>query len=453
MKLKTLSGRLLPKDSYIRETFFDRSDPLSKGRRCILGSSFTDGIITSLTSGVYFTGLLLAMGASETYIGYTSAAISFSGIFQLLSPLLLEKLPRRKGFLIGAKLIYHLLNIVGIGLLPFLPIAAELKLVLFMLALIVMYACNYIAAPGISAWQMQSLPTDKRVHYYSVSHLGIAVLTKISAFLAGLLLDRFEADSISLFGASPTITAILLLRCGALILMLIELGCFIGIREFPYQTDAGQPGLKLLLQPLKNSLFMRTIFLPVAWYFIVAIVGQYFSIYLLEDVKLSYSLISLGGFFSMPAAILAAPLWHRAIGKVSWPKLLAVGLLGNALAYSLNPFITVRTLPIYFFCILCGTFFDVCLSNVTSNLIYLHMPQENRTAYFSLYSILVLVSKFLGSNTGILFIRLTGDLHFRLLGFSIGNKQAISFLSAALFILLALFALRCSRDQKLNVRF
>lgn len=453
MKLKTLTDRLLPQDSYIRETFFDRNDPLCKGRRCILGSSFTDGIITSLTSGVYFTGLLLAMGASEAYIGYTSAVISFSGIFQLLSPLLLEKLPRRKGLLIGAKLIYHLLNIVGIGLLPFLPVATELKLVLFMLALIVMHACNYIAAPGISAWQMQSLPTDKRVHYYSVSHLGIAVLNKVSAFLAGLLLDRFEADSISLFGASPTVTAILLLRCGALILMLIELGCFIGIREFPYRADTKQPGLRLLLQPLKNSLFMRTIALPVVYNFIVAIVGEYFNIYLLEDVKMSYSLISLGGFFSMPVAILAAPLWHRAIGKVSWPKLLAVGLLGNALAYALNPFITVSTLPIYFFCIICGTYFGVCLNNVHSNLIFLHMPQESRTAYFSFYSILVLVSKFLGTNTGILFIRLTGDLRFRLLGINIGNKQAISFLSAALFVLLAFFALRCNRDKKLKVHF
>lgn len=438
---------------YIRETFFEKSDPLSRGRRCILGSTLTDSLITTLTSGVYFTGMLLAMGAGETYIGYTTAVISFSGIFQLLSPLILEKLPRRKGILMGARLAYHLLNILGIGLLPFLPVGTGTKLVLFMVTLIVMHGCRYLAAPGISAWQMQSLPMDKRVHFYSVSHLGISVLTKISAFLAGVLLDRFELDGIGLFRISPTITAILVLRAAALLLALAECFFYSGIKEFPYETDsAHRNGLKLMVLPLRDRRFMGTIVFPVVWSFIVAIVGQYFSIYLLENVKMSYSLISLGGFFSMPAAVLAAPLWHRALQKKSWPVLLAIGHLGNALAYICNAFITPDTLFVYFFCILCGTFFDVCLNNVHSNLIYLHMPEANRTAYFSLYSILMLASAFLGNNAGILFIRLTGSLRFRLLGFDIGNKQAISFLSAALFISLALTALVLSRKKEYNVR-
>ena len=451
MSKKSVLRRLLP--GYITETFFEKTDPLSQSRRCILGSSFTTGLITTLTSGVYFTGLLLAMGASEMYIGYTTAVISFSGFFQLLSPLLLEKVPRRKGVLMTARLIYHLLNIIGIGLLPFFPISIGLKLVLFMVALILMHACNAIATPGISAWQMQSLPMDKRVHYYTVSHLGVAILTKISALLAGLLLDRFEADSIRLLGASPTITAILLLRGFALILALLECFFYSRTKEFPYgSAPKKQTGLRLLTLPLKDRRFLLTIAFPVVWNYIVAIVGQYFSIYLLENVKMSYSLISLGGFFSMPAAILATPLWHRALQKYSWPKLLAIGLLGNSLAYICNAFITPNTLYIYFFCIICGTFFDVCLNNVHSNLIYLHMPEASRTAYFSLYSILVLVANFLGNNTGILFIQLTDPLHFRLLGFDIGNKQAISFLSAALFISLAVCALYCCHKKEFNIR-
>lgn len=442
---------LLP--DYIRETFLERSDPLSRSRRCILGSSLTDSLITTLTSGVYFTGLLLAMGAGETYIGYTTAVISFSGIFQLLSPLVLEKLPRRKGLLIGARLAYHLLNILGIGILPFLPISTGTKLGLFMAMLILMHGCQYLAAPGISAWQMQSLPMDKRVHYYSVSHLGIAILTKITAFLAGVLLDQFELGAVSLFRISPTITAILVLRGAALLLALAECCFYSRIPEFPYETDeAHRNGLKLMALPLGDRRFMGTVIFPVIWSFIVGIVGQYFSIYLLENIKMSYSVISLGGFFSMPAAILAAPLWHRVLQKKSWPVLLAIGLLGNAVAYICNAFITADTLLIYFFCILCGTFFDVGLNNVHSNLIYLHMPEASRTAYFSLYSILMLAGKFLGNNAGILFIRLTDSLHFRLLGFDIGNKQAISFLSAALFIVLGVTALTLGRKKEYNVR-
>jgi hypothetical protein len=138
--------------------------------------------------------------------------------------------------------------------------------------------------------------------------------------------------------------------------------------------------------------------------------------------------------------------------KFTWPKLLTVTLLGNAFSYFCNPFITSSTLFIYFFCIVCGTFFDVCLNVINSNLVYLHMPKANRTAYFSLFSILKLLGTFLGNYTGILFIQLTGSFRFTLFGFSLGNKQYISLLSSALFVALAIWTFSFSRNKEYNTR-
>ncbi|MBQ3530111.1 MAG: MFS transporter [Oscillospiraceae bacterium] len=447
--------KLTAPGSLLGEAFLENSDGCAGSRRCILGSTVTTGLITTMTAGVYFTGLLLAMGASESYIGYTTAITSFSGLFQLLTPLLLERFPRRKSILLMAKIVYHFLNIIVIGVLPILPIATPLKLVLFMVTLIALNAINHIATPGISAWQMQSLPLEKRGHFYTVSNTGVAVLNKISAFLAGILLDRFEADGTSAFGISPTLTAILLIRAGALVCAVLECCFYAKTKEFPYETASDNTpagGLRLLALPLADKRFMKTISLPVFWGFVVGIVGAYFNIYLLEEVHMSYSLISLGGFISMPVALLSTPLWYKAMRKFTWPKLLTVTLLGNAFSYFCNPFITSSTLFIYFFCIVCGTFFDVCLNVINSNLVYLHMPKANRTAYFSLFSILKLLGTFLGNYTGILFIQLTGSFRFTLFGFSLGNKQYISLLSSALFVALAIWTFSFSRNKEYNTR-
>ena len=446
--------KLTAPGSYLHETFLEDSDGCAKGRQCILVGTLSASIITSLTAGIYFTSLMLAMGASETYIGYVTAIISFSGLFQLFAPLLLEKLPRRKELLLAARSIYYLLDIVAMGVIPLLPIGHALKLVLFMVTLVLLHAINYIATPGISAWHMQSLPMTKRVNFYTISNVGTTILNQISAFLAGLLLDHFEANTLSFRSMSPTMTAIIILRLVALLFAALECRKYACVKEFPYEADPSmhtEKGIRLLMQPLKDKLFMRTIFIPVAWTFITGIVGQYFSIYLLEDVKMSYSLIALGGFISTPITVLSTPLWYRTIRKLSWPKVLAIGQLGNMLAYFCNALITGQTQAFYFLCIILGSCFGTCINIVHSNLVYLHMPTSNRTSYFSFYSILTLLASFLGVYFGILFITLTNGIPFPFFGFYMGNKQYINLVSVLLYFVLSLFTLSYCRRKEHNI--
>lgn len=454
MARRLFKKKLFAPGNTLEETFFEDSDQCAVGRRSILAGTFSGSIINSLTAGIYFTSLMLVMGAGETYIGYASAVVSLGGLFQIFAPLILERLPRRKGLLLTAKGIYHFLNVVVMGILPLLPISHILKLVLFMVTLLTMNAINYIATPGMSAWHLQSLPIQKRGSFYTISNVGTTILTQISAFLAGLLLDHFEEDALSLSNLSPTMSAILLLRVAALAFAVIECCSYARVKEFPYEEDAGTPkksGAFLLLQPLKDKLFMRTMLIPIAYSFITGIVGQYFSIYLLEEVKMSYSLIALGGFLSTPLTVLSTPLWYRAARKISWPKVLAIGQIGNLAAYACNAFITTQTQPIYFLCIILGSSFGSCINIVHTNLLYLHLPRANRTAYFSLYSIMTLLASFLGINFGIQFISMTQKFNLPLLGFTMGNKQYISLLSAALYLVLSMYTLSRCRKKEHNV--
>ena len=453
MARHSLWKKLTAPGSYLDETFLDNSDGCARGRRNILLGTLSAGMITSLTAGIYFTSLMLAMGASDTYIGYVTAFTSLSGIVQIFAPLILEKLPRRKGLLLTAKIIYYLLDIAVIGVIPLLPISQTSKLVLFMGTIVCMHTINYLATPGISAWQMQSLPMSKRVNFYTLSNIGTMILNQITAFLAGVLLDTFEGRELSLGTFSPTITAIIILRVVALLVAFVECRSYAKVSEFPYETDANSKlGWKLLSAPLKDKLFMRTILIPICFTFSCGIVGQYFSIYLLEDVKMSYFIIALGGFLSTPLTILVTPIWYRAVRKVTWPKLLAMAQIGNLVAYTLNAFITPQTRAIYFLCILIGSAFSACINIVQSNLVYLHMPAANRTSYFSFYSILILLASFLGVNTGIFIINSTSNLRLSILGFDMGNKQYLNLVSASLFFILAICTFSYSRKEEHNIK-
>ena len=70
-----------------RETFCADTDGRAGCRRGLLFGNCFSGMVSSLTAGIYFTGLMLAMGASDVYIGYVASIISFCGFFQVLSPM------------------------------------------------------------------------------------------------------------------------------------------------------------------------------------------------------------------------------------------------------------------------------------------------------------------------------------------------------------------------------
>ncbi|MBQ3004894.1 MAG: hypothetical protein IJD88_03095, partial [Clostridia bacterium] len=106
---------------------------------------------------------------------------------------------------------------------------------------------------------------------------------------------------------------------------------------------------------------------------------------------------------------------------------------------------------IYFICIILGTTFSAGVSNIHSNLVNLNMPEANRSAYFSCYSIVTLLATFVGNYLGIQFIGITENLKLHVFGFDIGNKQYISWLAAILVWGLTIFTLTYLRKKENRV--
>ena len=426
----------------IQETFVVDTDGHAASRRNLLFGNFFSSIGANLVAGVYFTSLMLAMGASESYIGYTATIGSICGLFQFLSPLIMERFPRRKGLIILLRSIHAFLNIVVIGIIPLLPVANDVKLILFMVTLVIVNITANIAAPGMSIWHFQCLPAHKRTNFLAINNVTSMIFSYVSAFLAGLLLDKFELDAISLWNISPTLSAILLLRVVALITAVIENIFFFKMKEDPYPvSDASntQKGLKFLLLPLKNRPFMRTISIMIIWTLLTGMIGQYYTIYLLEDVKMSYTLLSLTNVIALPIYFISNPMWSRILARKPWAKVLMAAQLLYTLSFICNALVTASTVWLYFASIFACLLADPGVSLIHTNLVYDNMPAENSTTYISLYSVLIQVTAFISQYIGIQIFTLTGDSTIRLLGMDMCNKQYMNLVTAVLIVFVCLY--------------
>lgn len=436
--------QILFRSSYVDlyDTYIDDSDNRAMSRRNIVFGNCFATMVSAMTDGVYFTSLMLAMGADDIFIGYVSAALTFVGLFQFFSPMLLSRFPKKKNFLIGSRAVYHFLNIVVMGGLPLLPIAAGTKLALFVAVLMVKNTYINMVSPGLSAWHMQSIPMKKLINHTAFFDMANNIASHVTAFLAGLFLDHFELKSLSIGNISPTLTAILLLRAAALILAVFECISFSKIAEDPPAENAAAvkaTPIKLMLEPLSNKPFMTAITIPLFWTLCTSVVGSFFSVYIINDIRLSYSLISLSGMISMPLRLLAMPIWSRVLQRYSWSKMLMIAQLGTALAYVLNSLVTGAVPLLYIVCIACGAVFGPGLSLNHTKLQYANMPQENRIGYIGIYSVLVQLIAFIGHNLGIWFIQFSGDKVLRIFGMDMCSKQYINLLQAVLIVIVAVF--------------
>ena len=428
--------------SAIGDTFVENSDGHAYSRRNYLLGNIFSSFGSCLVSGIYFTSLMLAMGASETYIGYTTTIISICGLFQFLSPFIMERFPRRKGLIIALRSLSHFLNIVVIGVLPLLPIGNTLKLVLFMIALLLTNIFNNLAGPGLSAWQLQSLPSGKRINFFAINGMLVSVFGFLSPLLAGLLLDKFEVDSLRLGDFSPTLSAILLLRVAALIFATLETLHYLKMKEDPYPESSdshNKPGLNLLLLPLKNRRFIASISIILIWPLFTGLFGPYYSIYLLEDAKISYTLISLSNVISIPFFLISTPIWSRILQKRSWSKTLILAQFLYITPFLLNAFVTSSSVFLFFLSAIAGQLVCPGITLNQTNLLYANMPEENRTMYISFYSVLTQLTTFVSQNIGIQLFRFTDGCNLHLFGLNMCNKQYINFLVVGLIIVTCVY--------------
>ena len=123
-----------------------------RSRRNIMLSSLVYNVIFNIINGTYLTGFCLAMGADANYVNIIVVIMSICNMFQLVSPLIFERLKQRKKLIILLRTAAHAIHLLVIPLIAMSGLAVETLLVVIGILFSTAQLINALISPGIQVW-------------------------------------------------------------------------------------------------------------------------------------------------------------------------------------------------------------------------------------------------------------------------------------------------------------
>ena len=394
-------------------------DESSTDRFYLIRYNITANVIANLVGGNFFAGLMLLLKADNSFVGLITMIIFGANLLQLFSPYVLERFERRKKLLISLRVAMLFINIVFIGIVPLLPLSNSGRLTLLALSVFVVNALNALMAPGFSVWHIAHIPQRVRVSYFSVVSVLNGVFVAVVNLVASRAVDSFKQGGNELLGLG-------LLRVVALLICVYDIYLLTRIRELPRTDPVRKIKFSdLLIKPWKERVYLRTVLVVVLWSMIANIPGSYYTVYLLKDLNISYSYITLINMFNVVALVLLTPLWRRLIDRSSWLKPLSWAIMLFAPHYLLLALVAPGQLWLYPVGTIMGFIFLVGISLGFTGVAYINIPKENQTLFIGFYSTMSNLGALVGASVSRAFMTAFEGTSFSLLGIHFGEKQVM----------------------------
>lgn len=414
--------------SIFTEGWYVKGDPMSNDRARLLTCNYTSNVIANMVGGTFWTGFLLLLNADDAFVGTATMISTAANMLQFLAPLLLERFAQRKKMLTILRGVLYLINVLFIGCIPLFPAGSQFKLMLLATSILIVNVINAFISPGLSIWHVQSLPNNVRQHYFSVVTMTVGAVVALFNLIASKVVDILTANGMEYMG-------FMALRIFAAVLCVVELILYSKIKEYPYERNTERFTIKdLFTEPFKHPKYLLTVAVVFLWCFAANIPGSYYTVYLLRDLEVSYSYITLITMFNIPIVLLLTPLWRKVLTKHGWFKTLYMSLAVYIVHYFLLAMVTKRTMIIYPISQILAYVFAIGINLAFTGIPYVNMPEKNQTVFIGFYSSISNMAALLGVTLGKYFVLFTEKMNLNILGFQFGNKQALVTLTGILLI-------------------
>lgn len=398
---------------------FNRQEEYAHNRQYILWFNIFANSAVMFYGGNYFTGLLLRMGADNNIMGLVTIITYAANLAAVFAPLLLERFRRRKAFLIASRGASYALQLLFITALPYLGIANGTKLSWVLVAIAAANLIGSLTGSGLTVWHLQSIPQNVRSSFFQNINMIIGILNMLMLNLAGVIADWFK-------GMGQELLGITLLRLIALAMAAGDLYNLSRLREYPYPEATAPNLLSIFTNPLKIKPYRAVMTVIFLWTLTATLPGPFYTVYLLQDLHISYSFLSAVNLLNIPVLLVVLPAWSRLIrarGDIRLFPVLAALCSLHFLALSVinagNYTWLYPTAVFYWFVASCG------ITQVASLIPYKFIPEANQSNYLSFYNTINMVAAMLGTVLGQQLILHTDQWSTHLLGMSFGNKQLL----------------------------
>ena len=292
-------------------------DPAARERamRLMVAEGATAWIIVSLLQGNFLTGLLLHLGAAPYVVGIAVGLPLLATLAQLPGGFLVYRVRALVPFMAWIFGLHRFIWAAA-GLLALaLPRAWAVPVYLGMLLV-----SFVLAGAGSPAWQSMSaevVPLERRGAYFGRRSSILQTAVVITTLSAGALVDWLGQGwgFAALYGLAGAVTVVnvVLLRAHP---------------EPPRQQSA--PGISLRT-PLRQRDFRAAIIVFAVWNFCQSLAVPYFSVRMIRDMHLAYTLMSAMATLAGLATVLVMSTWGRWVDRAGEDRVIATVLPATAL--------------------------------------------------------------------------------------------------------------------------
>ncbi len=304
--------------------------------RSSLKASTLDGVFATIfacvTADVLLSNFLLDLGASSIEIGLLSAMAMLANFLQPIGAYFADRTNSRHWYslqlFVPSRLLWLLLILGIVGFETHLTQARQLVQLTLGLVLIT-HILGALGSPSWVSWMAALVPHRLRGRYFGFRNSAASLTNLLCIPLSGLIVSHWGGGTIQGYG------------------VVLVLGVLAGIISLSFQffmTDVNpqtsaekiatsqeltqQPEPLATVRPFKDTNFLMFLFYYGVWMFAVNLSTPFFNVYMLKDLGLDVSQVTLYGSLTAGANLLMLVMWGKLADRIgNRPVLMLVGLL------------------------------------------------------------------------------------------------------------------------------
>ena len=327
-------------------------------------------LISILVAGSFLATLTKELGFSDSLTGILSSIISLGCLFQLLSITLRRK--RVKNIVISLSIINQLL-FMFLYIIPFFNITKNIRIFLFVLAVILAYLIYNFAHPKKINWLMSLVDDSDRGNFTANKEIVSLIAGMIFSYFMGAITDRFsESGNIK--------TAFIILAAVIFLVMTLHTLSLVLTVEKEMLQDKSVSLIGNIKEVLNNKNALKVTLVFVLYYIGNYICVPFFGTYQIDELGFNLKFVSLLTIFSSVVRISVSKFWGRYADKKSFANMMEKCLLLLLFSYLCVIFAVPSNGKIMF--ILYYIFHGVAMGGINSaltNMIFDYVPYEKRS--------------------------------------------------------------------------
>jgi MFS family permease len=353
---------------------------VKNGLKLVVYDGLAAEAMATLTGGTFLVAIALYLGATDVQIGLLAALPTLTNVFQLFAIWLVQRYNKRKAIATICNTIARL-PLLLIGLLPFLFAAGtSLEVLIFLLCF--HYFFGSVAGASWNSWMKDLIPEQVLGTYFSHRTRMIQILNVTLSLWIALMLDfvkeeypQYEMTAYSLMfltGGLAGLTGVYLLS------------------RTPEPEGIQISGNLFLLftKPFVNRNFRKLLAFNSFWAFSINLATPFFTVYMLQILKLPLSYIILFNILMQVSGILFVKVWGRYADRYSNKTIISV--CAPTYIFCMLGWIFTATIPSHAYTLLVLVFINV-FSGITLSGINLALnnigiklaPKEEAIVYIS----------------------------------------------------------------------